>query len=118
MTVLHGDVAWWWPYVFIVLAGWLPTDVWRWAGVALGGRLDETSRWMVLVRCVATALVAAVIGNLVVYPQGPLGDLPVALRIGALAAGFAAYLLAGKRMIAGILTAEAALFAGVLLSGA
>ncbi|MAW85711.1 MAG: branched-chain amino acid transport [Phyllobacteriaceae bacterium] len=114
MTMLQGDNAWWWPFVFIALAGWLPTDLWRWAGVALGGRLDETSRWLVLVRCIATALVAAVIGNLVVHPQGPLATLPVAVRIGALAAGFAVYLATGKRMIFGILAAEAALVMGMV----
>ena len=26
MTVLEG----WWAYVFIAIAGWLATDVWRW----------------------------------------------------------------------------------------
>ena len=113
--MFHGETAWWWPFVFIAVAGWLPTDIWRWAGVAVGGRLDENSPWLVLVRCIATALVAAVIGNLVVYPQGPLAGLPVAVRTGALAIGFLAYLIVGKRMIAGILAAEAALLAGMFL---
>ena len=107
--------AWWWPYLFITLAGFLPTDVWRWAGVALGARLDETAPAMVLVRCVATGLVAAVIGNLVIFPQGALAGVPVILRVAAMASGFAAYQLAGRRVIAGILTAEAVLFAGMLL---
>jgi hypothetical protein len=23
----------WWPYIFIAVAGWLATDLWRWLGV-------------------------------------------------------------------------------------
>ena len=105
--------AWWWPYLFITLAGFLPTDIWRWAGVALGARLDETAPAMVLVRCVATGLVAAVIGNLVIFPQGALAHVPVLVRIFAMAAGFAAYHLSKRRVVAGILTAEAVLLAGM-----
>lgn len=33
--------AWWWPYVFILVAGWLATDSWRFLGVYLGGRISE-----------------------------------------------------------------------------
>ena len=35
--------AWWWPYLFILIAGWFATDIWRYAGVLLGRKLDETS---------------------------------------------------------------------------
>ncbi len=63
---------WWWPYLFILIAGWLATDTWRYLGVYFGGRISEDSEALVLVRCIATALVAAVIGNLVVFPSGAL----------------------------------------------
>ncbi len=105
--------AWWWPYLFITLAGFLPTDIWRWAGVALGTRLDETSPSMMLVRAIATAQVAAVIGNLVVFPQCALAAVPLAGRIIAVLAGFAAYLLTGRKLIAGMLVAEGLLFAAM-----
>lgn len=107
---------WWWPYLFILIGGWLATDIWRFLGVYLGGRIVENSDGIVFVRCVATALVAAVIGNLVIFPSGALADTPVLLRIIAMAAGFAAYLLVQRRIIVGIGVAEAVLFAG-LLSG-
>ncbi|WP_048646280.1 AzlD domain-containing protein [Nitratireductor soli] len=107
--------AWWWPYVFILAAGWLATDSWRFLGVYLGGKMSEDSDILVFVRCVATALVAAVIANLVVFPGGALAGSPLALRIGAAAIGFAAYLAAGKRMIVGIVSAEAVLLAGLYL---
>ena len=28
--------TWWWPYLFIAIAGWLGTDIWRWLGVLVG----------------------------------------------------------------------------------
>ncbi len=109
--------AWWWPYLFILVAGWLATDVWRFLGVLVGGRVSETSPAMVLVRCVATALVAAVISNLIFFPGGALALSPAWLRAGAAIAGFIAYLAARKSMIAGILVAEIVLIAGFLLLG-
>lgn len=114
---LAPDAAWWTPFLFIALAGWLPTDIWRWAGVALGGRLDEKSGWLVLVRCIATALVAAVIGNLVVFPQGPLADMPLAARVLAAGGGSAAYLVSGKRTIVGIVAAEILLAGAMIATG-
>lgn len=107
--------AWWWPYLFILVAGWLATDAWRALGVFLGGRLSDDSDLLVLVRCVATALVAAVIANLIVFPGGALAASPLALRIFAGVGGFAAYLAAGKRVIVGIAAGEALLLAGLYL---
>jgi hypothetical protein len=105
--------AWWWPFVFIVLAGWLATDSWRFLGVLLGGRLADDSELLGLVRAVATALVAAVVGNLVLFPTGALATTPVALRVLSVAAGFVAYLALGRRIIVGILAAEIFFFAGL-----
>ena len=107
--------AWWWPYLFILVGGWLVTDGWRFLGVYLGGRVAETSEAMVLVRAVATALVAGVIGNLIVFPSGALAASTLALRLCAAVVGFAAFLLLGQRMLVGILVAEAVLVAGIWL---
>jgi hypothetical protein len=111
----HAIDAWWWPYLFILIAGFAATDVWRFLGVYLGGRVREDTDVLVLVRAVATALVAAVIGNLIVYPSGALAETTLALRAGAVAIGFVAYLAAGQRMLIGILVAEAALLSGMAL---
>lgn len=104
--------AWWWPFLFILVAGWLATDVWRFLGVYLGGRLSEESDLLVLVRSVATALVAAVIANLIFFPGGALAASPLALRLGAAVAGFGAYILFGKRVLVGIAVAEAVFVGG------
>lgn len=106
--------SWWWPFVFIILAGSLPTYIFRVMGVIVGGRVREDSELLVLVRCVATALVAGVIAQLILYPNGALADSPIWLRFGAAGAGFAAYLMAGKRLLVGIAFAEILLITGLL----
>lgn len=111
----EASAGWWWPYLFILVGGWLATDGWRFMGVYFGGRIPEDSDLLVLVRAVATALVAAVIGNLVIFPGGALAETALALRFGAASGGFAAYLFFGKRMLVGIVTAELILVAGIWL---
>lgn len=98
-----------WPYVFVLLAGWLPTDVWRWLGVLSSGRIDENSPFIVLSRAIATGLVAAVIARLVLFPGGSLAAIPDWVRVGALAGGFLAYLFGGRHVLVAILAAEAIL---------
>lgn len=109
--------TWWWPYVFIAVAGWLATDVWRWLGVIVGARLKDESPVLIWVRAVATALVAAVIAKLVLYPSGELRNVPVALRIVAMALGFGAFLALRQRVWVGIVVALSVLIGGQLLLG-
>lgn len=116
MTFFSFD-AWWWPYLFILAGGWLFTDPWRFMGVYLGGRIGEDSQALVFVRALATALVAAVIGNLVVFPSGALAAAPLELRILSASAGFLGYLLARKSVLVGIVVAEAVLIAGLRFIG-
>lgn len=99
------DTAWW-PILFILLAGWLPTDAWRWLGVLSAGRIDERSPAIALARAIATSLVAAVIARLVLFPDGSLQEIPTAIRVGALALGFAAYFWLGRQTLIAILVAE------------
>jgi hypothetical protein len=114
MTFFGYD-SWWWPFLFILVAGWAATDFWRFAGVFLGDRISEESKAMVLVRAIATALVAAVIGNLIVFPGGALADTSLLLRLGAVAAGFVAFLARRQSMLAGIVVAEMVLIGGMLI---
>lgn len=107
----------WWPYVFILLAGWLPTDLWRYLGVLSSGRLDENSPSVAITRTIATGMVAAVIARLVLYPTGSLATIPDVARIGALVTGFVVYLALGKRVLVGILAAEAVLIGLPFLLG-
>ena len=109
--------TWWWPYVFIAIAGWLATDIWRWIGVLVGNRLKQDSAALTWVRAVATALLAAVIAKLILYPTGELKNVPVALRLIAVSIGFAAFLIGGKRVWIGIATALTILIGGQFFIG-
>jgi hypothetical protein len=108
---------WWAPYLFIAIAGWLATDLWRWLGVLAGNRLKEDSEALHWVRAVATALVMAVTAKLIVFPTGSLEASPLWLRIGAAVLGFAAFLLAGQRVIVGVAVPILLLAGGLLVLG-
>jgi hypothetical protein len=112
----HSLTDWWWPYLFILLAGWLPTDIWRYLGVLIGGRVREDSDTLIAVRAVATALVAGVIAQLILYPSGSLAESSLFLRIGAAAVGFLAYLCLGRHVIVSVIAAEIVLISGLYLS--
>lgn len=103
----------WWPYVFIAVAGWLATDIWRWLGVLAGKRLSDESEVLNWVRAVATALVAAVVAKLILYPTGALADTPLVVRLSALGLGAIAFFAAGQKPAIGIGVTMAAL-AGML----
>ena len=74
MTFESIDAAWW-PFLFILLVGWLPSDLWRVVGTFASGWIEPDGELIVLVRAVANALVAAVIARLVFFPTGALAGL-------------------------------------------
>lgn len=94
--------SWWWPFVFILIAGWIATDMWRWLGVILGNKIEETAEILVYVRAVATALVAAVIAQLILFPSGALAETSVLVRVFAALTGIIAYLALGQRIWLGV----------------
>ncbi|MEL7274275.1 MAG: AzlD domain-containing protein [Pseudomonadota bacterium] len=104
------------PFVYVVLAGVIPTAIWRWAGVLAVGGIDEDAEILVLVRCIATALVAAVIAQLVLFPTGALSQIPMPVRVGAAVAGLATHILAGHRLWLSVLVGEALLLGGYWLA--
>lgn len=106
-----------WPYVYIAVAGWLATDLWRWAGVLVGNRIDENSEVLNWVRAMATALVAAVIAKLIFFPTGTLETSPLWLRLGSVLFGAACFFASGCRQIVGIAAAIAFLAAGLAVIG-
>ena len=106
-----GDLA---PYLVLILVGFLPTEVWRMLGLLVGGGVDEESELVVWVRSIAVAVLAGVIAKLTLFPPGALADVAVAVRVGAVAIGLAAFLIARRSVFAGVAAGEAALFAGML----
>jgi hypothetical protein len=105
---LHG-------YLVLVLLGFLPSEVWRWLGVALGRSLSEDSEIVLWVRAVATALVAGVVARIVLFPPGGLASVPLDVRLGAIGCGLTAFFVLRRSPFAGLVVGEAALVIGALL---
>lgn len=103
-------------YAAILIAGYLATDVWRFLGVVMSSRLDETSPVLQWVRAVSTALVAGLIAKLVIYAPGDLAAVALWIRIAAVAVGCAAYLAASGSVFVGVVAAEIMLVGATLLT--
>jgi branched-subunit amino acid transport protein len=114
MSISASDL---WPFLYILVAGWLATDLWRWLGVIAGARLKEDSELLNWVRAVATALVASVVAKQILFPGGALADSPLWLRIGAAVFGFLVFYLTGEKVIFGVATAILLLAGGLYLLG-
>jgi hypothetical protein len=114
MTLFDGAL---WPYLLVILAGFLPTEIWRSLAVIFVRGLDEDSELLVLVRAVATALLAAVVARLVLLPPGELVAVPLVVRVGAVVGGFLVYLAARRSVLFGILFGELMIIAGAWYFG-
>lgn len=102
-------------YLLVLLAGFLPTDVFRFAGVLFARRLDENSEVLIFIRAVATALLAGVIARLVLTPTGDLAGVPLWIRLATIAAGVIAYFVFRRSVLAGVLVAEIIIVGGAVL---
>lgn len=98
-----------WPYVVIVLFGFLPSEVWRWASVFLVKGLSDDSEILVWVRAVASALLASVVAKLLMSPSGALAVVPAIWRWGALGAGLGGFVIARRSVVVGVVVGEAVL---------
>ena len=109
MSGFFGD-----PHALLILivAGFLPNEVWRMLGLWLGGGVDEGSEVLVWVRATATAILAGVIAQILIQPPGALASVPDWLRYGAVATGFLAFMLSRRSIFAGVVTGEIVLLAG------
>ena len=105
-----------WPYLVLILVGFLPSDLWRMLGIVVARGLDEESELLIWVRAVATAVLAGVIAKIVFFPPGTLAGVPLSARLAAIVLGFIAFLLARRSVFAGVATGEVVLLvAGFLL---
>ncbi|WP_022720389.1 AzlD domain-containing protein [Rhodopseudomonas sp. B29] len=111
---MSGVIGDWHALVVLVLAGFLPNEIWRMLGLWLGGGIDEGSELLIFVRAVATAILAGVIAQILVLPPGALASVPGLIRYGAAAAGFIAFMLARRSIFAGVVAGEVVLLAGQL----
>ena len=89
-------------YVLLVLVGFLPNEIWRMLGLVVARGIDEESELFMWARAVATAALAGV---------------PLVIRLGAIACGFAVFLLVRRSVFAGVLVGEIVLIIGALAHG-
>ena len=104
-----------WPYLAMILVGFLPNEVWRWLAIVMARGLDERSEIVVWVRAVATAILAAVIAKLTLFPPGALAGVPGTVRLASVAVGFACFLLFRRSVLAGVAAGELVLVAGAYM---
>ncbi len=109
MSDFVGD---WHALLVLLLAGFLPNEIWRMMGLWLGGGVDEGSELLVWVRAGATAILAGVIAQILVYPPGALASVPDFLRYGAVAAGLAVFMATRRSIFAGVVDGEIVMLAG------
>jgi Branched-chain amino acid transport protein (AzlD) len=105
------------PYLVLIAAGFLPNEVWRMLGIAVAHGLDERSEPVLLLRAVATALLAGVVAKIALFPPAGLADVPAAVRLTAIALGFATFLIARRSVLAGVVAGETALILGAWFLG-
>jgi branched-subunit amino acid transport protein len=110
--VMRDFIGDWHALVVLLLAGVIPNQIWRMLGLWLGAGIDEGSDLLMWVKAVATAILAGVIAQIVVQPPGALASVPGALRYGAVAAGFVAFMLTRRSIFAGVLCGEVVMLAG------
>jgi len=109
MSNFIGD---WNALLLLLLAGFLPNEIWRMLGLWFGGGIDEGSELLIWVRAVATAILAGVIAQIVVQPPGALASVPASLRYAAVVAGFLGFVGVRKSIFAGVVCGEIVLLGG------
>jgi hypothetical protein len=106
-----------WPYLVLILVGFLPNEIWRWLGLLAARGLEEDSQIIVWVRAVATAVLAGVIAQLISTSSGVLATIPLSVRIAAALAGFIAFLVVRRSVLAGVVVGELVLLLSPLVVG-
>lgn len=101
-----------WPYLVLVLVGYLPNEFWRVLGLVLVRGLNEDSEIVVWSRAVATAIIAGVIAKLIIFSTGALATIPLQVRVSATLFGFLVFLALKRSAFAGVLAGVVGLVVG------
>lgn len=100
-----------WVLGLLFLAGFAATAPWRIVGVLLAQRLTIDSEILVWVRAVSTALIAGLVGRMVLLPAGALADVALPLRLAAFGLAVVIFLLVQRSLAAGVIAGAVALVA-------
>ena len=99
------------PYAItlLVLACALGTYVWRGVGVWIADRIDVRSEWFRWLTCIAFAMIAGLVARVVMLPVGELEHTQLIHRLIGVALAVAAFRIARRNQLAGVLVGAAAL---------
>jgi Branched-chain amino acid transport protein (AzlD) len=106
-----------WPYIVLILVGFLPNEVWRMLGIVVAHGIAEDSELIVWVRAVATAILGGVVAKIVIFAPGALAAMPLGVRLVAMAVGVLAFVLARRSVLADVATGVSVLMLGTLAFG-
>ncbi|UUX51057.1 AzlD domain-containing protein [Nisaea acidiphila] len=104
------------PLVLVLLSAAV-TFLWRGLGAALASRIDTEGTLFRWIACVSYATVAGLISRMTVLPTGEIAETPLALRLGAVAIGFAVFFLAKRNLLLGAAAGAASFASGLILLG-
>lgn len=87
-------------YLVLGAIAFLAHEPWRWLGFGLGSRLSVESSIFIWVKLVATALVAALVLRLMIFPSGAFAKASTELRLGVFFLAIAVFFASGRRSLA------------------
>lgn len=114
MTFLNEG---WSSYLLVLLIAVLAHEPWRWAGYAVGRNLNPEDEIFLWVKAVSTALVAAMVARLVLFPAGALAHVSLPLRLAASALALGVFFAAGRTPWIGVVSGAGLIAVGKLIVG-
>jgi len=112
MSAVQTFIGDWHALLILVVAGFLPNEVWRMLGLWLGGGINEDTDILIWVRAIATAILAGVIAQILVLPPGALATVPAPLRYGSVLFGLLVFLGFKRSIFVGVLCGELMMLGG------
>jgi hypothetical protein len=103
-TISAGSTLW--PYFILIVAGFLPNELWRMSAILFSRGLNENSEILTWVKAVAGAILAIIITRLVIDPSAALTAVPLSIRALAMGVGLASFFVFRQSLLAGILLGE------------
>jgi len=93
----------------IVLGCFAATFFWRLLGTIVVKKIDPDGAVFEWVSCVSYAMVAGLIFRMILMPESELANVPLLIRLAALAIAFTVYFTFRRMLLAGILAGSVSL---------
>lgn len=94
----------WQSYLTILVIALVAHESWRWLGAFLGRNVEQDDAVFIWVRYVSTAIVAALVMRLVLFPAGGLASVVLGIRVASVAVGAGIFIATRGNLAAGIAT--------------